>query len=298
MRITCIQMDVAFARPEENFRQAEALVRQAAKEEQPDVILLPELWNTGFFPKEGLDELADPDGQRTAALCGGLARELGVNLVAGSVACLREGKRYNTAMAFDRQGALVGSYDKTHLFSPMEEDVYFQAGDHLAVFPLDDTLCGLLICYDLRFPELTRTLALQGVQVLFLVAQWPVQRAGHLRIAPPPARAGQRLLFFSRGREAQREQPGQPAQSHPQPPLPCFLRTTCSTTVRMTAPAAAAAARTETTAPTADKSISAIDLSSFAPPVHGASFMSGRPWTGHGREAPCRGRSRPGFAAR
>ena len=55
MRITCIQMDVAFARPEENFRQAEALVRQAAKEERPDVILLPELWNTGFFPKEGLD---------------------------------------------------------------------------------------------------------------------------------------------------------------------------------------------------------------------------------------------------
>ena len=99
MRITCIQMDVAFARPEENFRQAEALVRQAAKEERPDVILLPELWNTGFFPKEGLDELADPDGQRTAALCGGLARELGVNLVAGSVACLRAGKRYNTAMA-------------------------------------------------------------------------------------------------------------------------------------------------------------------------------------------------------
>ena len=72
MRITCIQMDVAFARPEENFRQAEALVRQAAKEERPDVILLPELWNTGFFPKEGLDELADPDGQRTAALCGGI----------------------------------------------------------------------------------------------------------------------------------------------------------------------------------------------------------------------------------
>lgn len=135
MRITCIQMDVAFARPEENFRQAEALVRQAAKEERPDVILLPELWNTGFFPKEGLDELADPDGQRTAALCGGLARELGVNLVAGSVACLRAGKRYNTAMAFNRQGSLMGSYDKTHLFSPMEEDVYFQVGDHLAVFP-------------------------------------------------------------------------------------------------------------------------------------------------------------------
>lgn len=196
MRITCIQMDVAFARPEENFRQAEALVRQAAKTEQPDVILLPELWNTGFFPKEGLSGLADPEGRRTAALCGGLARELGVNLVAGSVACLRAGKLYNTAMAFDRQGSLVDSYDKTHLFSPMEEDVYFQAGDHLSVFSLDGTPCGLLICYDLRFPELTRTLALQGIQVLFLAAQWPVQRAGHLRLLYE-ARAVENQMFVA-----------------------------------------------------------------------------------------------------
>ena len=112
------------------------------------------------------------------------------------MACLRAGKRYNTAMAFNRQGSLVGSYDKTHLFSPMEEDVYFQAGDHLAVFPLDDTLCGLLICYDLRFPELTRTLALQGVQVLFLVAQWPVQRAGHLRLLYE-ARAVENQMFVA-----------------------------------------------------------------------------------------------------
>ena len=50
MRVTCIQMDMAFAAPQENFSHAEALLRQAVISEHPDTVLLPETWNTGFFP--------------------------------------------------------------------------------------------------------------------------------------------------------------------------------------------------------------------------------------------------------
>ena len=171
-------MDVQLGCPEENFSRAERVIRQAALE-QPDVIVLPETWNTGFFP-ENVAELADRDGQRTKAVIGELAKELSVNIVAGSVANVREGKVYNTSFVFDRDGTCIASYDKTHLFTPMGEEAYFTPGDHLCRFTLDGVSCGVIICYDLRFPELTRSLAVKGLDMLFVVSQWPDVRIAHL----------------------------------------------------------------------------------------------------------------------
>ena len=92
------------------------------------------------------------------------------------VANVRGGKVYNTACVFDRAGNCVAEYDKTHLFTPMGEHAYFTPGDHLCRFRLDGHDCGLVICYDIRFPELTRTLAVQGMDMLFVVSQWPAAR--------------------------------------------------------------------------------------------------------------------------
>ena len=180
MKITCIQMDMAFAQPDANFEQAKRLIADAAAD-KPDVIVLPETWPTGFFPREDLMELSDRDGARMRAEIGALAGRYGVNLVAGSAANVREGKVYNTAFVFDRSGQCIGEYDKTHLFTPMHEDDYFEKGDHLCRFSLDGKRCGLIICYDIRFPELTRSLAVQGLDILFIVSQWPRVRIQHLR---------------------------------------------------------------------------------------------------------------------
>ena len=194
MKISCIQMDVRFADPEYNFRRASDLIRAAVKDGSPDVIVLPETFNTGFFPREGLADLADDDGAKTKALIGALAKEYGVNVVAGSVANRRENGVYNTACVFDRGGREVASYDKTHLFTPSGEDGFFVKGDHTASFTLDGVKCGLIICYDIRFPELARTLALEGLDVLFVVAQWPAPRIEHLR-ALTKARAIENQAF-------------------------------------------------------------------------------------------------------
>ena len=173
-------MDVRLGCVEENFLHAENLIGAAMKD-APDVIVLPETWNTGFFPRENLAELADKDCTRVIARIGALAKQHHVNIVAGSVANCRDGKIYNTACVFDREGNCIARYDKTHLFSPMGEDDFFQKGDHLCTFTLDGVKCGLIICYDLRFPELTRALALQGMEMLFVVSQWPDVRIPHLQ---------------------------------------------------------------------------------------------------------------------
>lgn len=194
MKITCIQMDMAFACPDENFAKVKTLIADAMKQ-SPDVIVLPETWNTGFFPKENLEKLSDRDCERVKREIGALAKQYHVNIVAGSVANVRDGKVYNTATVFDRNGSCIASYDKTHLFTPMGEDDYFTAGDHLCRFELDGKNCGLIICYDIRFPELTRSLALQDLDMLFMVSQWPNIRTFHLRTLTT-ARAIENQMFL------------------------------------------------------------------------------------------------------
>lgn len=179
MKISLIQIDVAFGEPQRNFAAAERLLARAA-EDQPDVIVLPELWNTGFFPKDDLPALADDNAARTKALCGAFAAEQRVNLLAGSVTERRNDRHYNACYAFDRAGNAVGRYDKLHLFSPMGENTYFAPGGHLGLFQFDGVNCGVEICYDLRFPEQARAMAVKGMDVMFVVAQWPVQRLDHL----------------------------------------------------------------------------------------------------------------------
>ena len=182
MRVSLIQMDMKPSDPEYNFAHAEKLIDEAVLEE-PDVLVLPETWNTGFFTKKELGVLSDDNGERVKEKIGPLARRYGVNIVAGSVANRKgdAGQVFNTSYIFDRSGEVVASYDKTHLFTPMGEHDYFAAGDRLCRFKLDDIPCGIIICYDVRFPELTRKLAVAGMDVLFIVSQWPDVRADHLR---------------------------------------------------------------------------------------------------------------------
>ena len=194
MKVACLQMDMLLAKPEENFSHAAELVKQAMKD-KPDVLVLPETWNTGFFPRENLQALCDRDGSRVRQVFGALAAQYQVNIVAGSVSNLRDGRVYNTAMVFDRTGVCIASYDKTHLFTPMGEDNYYTPGDRLCSFTLDGVKCGLIICYDVRFPELTRSLTLPGLDMLFVVSQWPKVRTFHLR-SLTTARAIENQMFL------------------------------------------------------------------------------------------------------
>jgi omega-amidase len=179
MEISVVQMNMKFADPAYNFKHAEELIRLAAKQ-KPDVVLLPETWNTGFFPTENLAGLSDKDGQKLKKMCGTLAQELNLNIVAGSISNLRpDGKIYNTSYIFDRQGQVVADYDKIHAFTPMGEDKFYQQGNRAVTFELDGHKCGIIICYDVRFLELVRMLALQKIDILFVPAQWPVERRFH-----------------------------------------------------------------------------------------------------------------------
>lgn len=177
MKISLIQPNLILGNVDENFKLIENEILRASKE-NPDVIVLPEMWNTSFFP-ENVKELADKNGERTKNLLSTLSKQLNINIVGGSVANLEGDKLFNTSFIFNRNGEEIASYNKVHLFSPSGEDNVFNSGNKLCIFELDGIKCGLCICYDVRFVEWVRKNALEGIEIFFLPAAWPDKRATH-----------------------------------------------------------------------------------------------------------------------
>lgn len=178
-RLALLQMDIAFGQPDVNRAKAREWIGRAATT-GVDLVVLPEMWNTGYS-LHNIQEIADHDGQETIALMQELAQTHNVNIHAGSIASLVDGKVYNTTYVFNRQGEIVGHYSKIHLFRLMDEEKFLEAGQNVALFELEGVPVGTMICYDLRFPELTRTMSLGGAQVVFLPAEWPHPRLNHWR---------------------------------------------------------------------------------------------------------------------
>lgn len=173
MRIALIQMEVLEKNKKANVLRGLELLH---KVEGADVAVLPEVWTTGY----SLGALS----REAELISGNLVEELSclsknkqLAIVAGSFAIYKDdGKIYNTALVFDKNGNMIAEYDKLYMFSLYNEQKYFSAGNKQVSFELEGILSGLGICYDLRFPELFRFLALQGVQIVYLPAEWPAAR--------------------------------------------------------------------------------------------------------------------------
>lgn len=179
MKLACIQMDIAFGDPEANFQKVRGYLEEAAAN-GADTIVLPEMWNTGYALTE-LEALADGT-KRTEKFLADFAKKHKVNIVGGSVSTQKGQGFYNTMYVADKAGEVVAEYDKAHRFGLMDEHIHLEEGEALGIFSLEETQCGGVICYDIRFPEWIRALALNGAKVIFVPAEWPLARIDHWRI--------------------------------------------------------------------------------------------------------------------
>lgn len=172
MKISIAQFKSELGNVEKNFSTAERLIEAA---QDSDVILLPELWSTGYYPTP-VEDFADKDGKRTTEFICAAAQRFNVNIIGGSVIVNSGGQIFNRCLVVNRQGELAATYDKTHLFSFAKEHEVFRAGDKISTVELDGVRCGLAICYDLRFPEFMRKIALAGAEIIFIPAAWSLKR--------------------------------------------------------------------------------------------------------------------------
>ncbi|MCT8138386.1 carbon-nitrogen family hydrolase [Anaerobacillus sp. CMMVII] len=179
VNVTCLQIDIDFGNPVKNQQRVKEEITKAISH-SPDVIVLPELWSTGYdLPR--LDEIADDNGTYTKHFLSQLAKTHHVNIVGGSVAKKSATGVTNTMYIFDRQGNCVGEYSKVHLFKLMDEHLYLQAGNKMGHFELEGVPSSGVVCYDIRFPEWIRAHTTKGAEIVFVVAEWPLARVEHWR---------------------------------------------------------------------------------------------------------------------
>ncbi|HEX7066400.1 MAG TPA: carbon-nitrogen family hydrolase [Bacillales bacterium] len=179
MKHAICQMDIIPGKPEQNRNRVAEWADRTVKKDRPDILVLPEMWTTAYTLPE-LENVADREGEPTISFLKELGRKHGVHIIGGSVANKKEGRFYNTALVVNQEGELVYQYDKIHLVPMLDEPQYLSGGGSKAkVFELDGIKMGIITCYDLRFPELARKLALDGAQVLYVVAEWPSARKNH-----------------------------------------------------------------------------------------------------------------------
>ena len=168
----------------ENLQKALGLIDQAVERYAGlDLIVLPEYCNGEPTPSN-VEEIAESIPGPFSQAMGVMARSKGVNLVTGSFAeAAADGRAYNTTLVFDRSGKEIGRYRKTHLMEALafRETAFMAPGDELCLCETDFGCLGVMVCYDMRFPELARTLALGGAEVIAIPAAFP---SGEL--LPPP----------------------------------------------------------------------------------------------------------------
>jgi predicted amidohydrolase len=176
LRVACVQINASGSKAD-NIERAEALVARAAAT-GADVVLLPEKWN-GIGSAEILLEVAEPlEGGETVEAMSGWARGHGITLVGGSIAERRDGreKLSNTSVVFDPEGEIAAVYRKIHLFDVevgghvYRESETEEPGDEPVTCEVEGWRVGLSVCYDLRFPELYRILAVEGAELVTVPA--------------------------------------------------------------------------------------------------------------------------------
>jgi len=160
-------------------RRAASLVRDQAG---ADLVVLPELWTTGAFAFDRFAAEAEPLHGPTFEAMAKAASDAGVWLHAGSIPerSADNGPLFNTSLVFSPSGELAAAYRKIHRFGfDKGEAVLMGAGDELVTVRLPETTLGVATCYDLRFPELFRSLVDAGAETLVLPAGWPESRRSH-----------------------------------------------------------------------------------------------------------------------
>jgi predicted amidohydrolase len=170
LRAAVVQLNSATDKAR-NLGTAERLVRAAAAD-GAGLVALPEKWNLLAAGEELVAGAEALDGPSLTA-ARGWARELGIHLLAGSIAERRpEGKAFNTSVLIGPNGEDLATYRKIHMFDvdaggvAYRESAHEEPGDEIVTAPLAGTIVGLSVCYDLRFPELFRILAVRGARIL------------------------------------------------------------------------------------------------------------------------------------
>ncbi|MCB0685163.1 MAG: carbon-nitrogen family hydrolase [Saprospiraceae bacterium] len=177
MKIAIVQMQCI---PGDISGNIEKMCRWIERCEPVDMIVFPELADTGYIMDQMEEYIKHSGFGDRLTLLSEAAKKKNVHVVAGLVET-KDNAIYNTAIVLDTHGEIKACYQKIHLYTPSGEGV-FTPGRDLTTFEINGFKAGLMICYDTRFPEMARSLALSGCDLIIVPTAWPFPRVEHWQL--------------------------------------------------------------------------------------------------------------------
>ena len=217
MRTACIQL-TSRADKAANIEKTALLVRQAAAG-GAELVLLPEKWNAIGDAQELHANAESLEDGESVAVMAEWARSHGIWLIGGSITERREGreKLSNTCVVFDPDGEIAAVYRKIHLFDVEVGGIVYreseaeEPGDEPVVARVGDWSVGLSVCYDVRFPELYRVLALEGAELLTVPAHFTLHTGRDHWEVLLRARAIENTCYVAAAAQIGETRPGKPS---------------------------------------------------------------------------------------
>ncbi len=175
MKVAAVQMDIVWHNRSANHDKARRMAAQA-KEAGADLLVLPEMFSTGFSMDTSIT--AEPLDGPTPTLLRSLARDLDMTVVGGFVLDGDDAGPQNVSLAVGRKGKDLALYAKIHQIGLLDEDANYEPGKWPVVFEMEDIGATCFVCYDLRFPELFRAVV-DRCGLILVIASWPAPRQPH-----------------------------------------------------------------------------------------------------------------------
>ena len=168
-----IQMSSKLGDKKQNITKIQKLIENNVQK-NTDIIILPEVWTVGWACEYFIESAENLEDSEVINFLSEMAKTYNVNIIGGSFITKKGEQFYNTCPVLNRNGELVATYDKCHLFNyygDIEGEI-ITAGKNPVIVTLDGVKVGLTICYDIRFPEIYRAYAKKGVDLMVNVAAW------------------------------------------------------------------------------------------------------------------------------
>ena len=193
MKVTSIQLEITDRSKDENVKHA---LHTLDGVPDSDLILLPEIWPSGYFSFDRYQAESEPIDGPTVNAFSQKAVERGCHILMGSFVENDGGRIYNTALLLDPEGKTIARYRKIHLFGyQSDERKILTAGRDVVVVDTPWGPSGFSTCYDLRFPELFRRMVDRGTKFFITPSAWPMARLDAWRLFNR-ARAHENLAYL------------------------------------------------------------------------------------------------------
>lgn len=173
IRISMLQMSSIIGDVEANCEKVKNIILENL-DLKTDVLILPEVWTVGWECSCFRNSAQKLSNSSVISFLKNLAKQYEFNIIGGSFITVDNGKYYNTCPVISKEGELITTYSKNHLFSyyGCDEGKFVSVGESPVMVELEGIKFGLTICYDIRFPEIYRAYRLAGADVLVNCAAW------------------------------------------------------------------------------------------------------------------------------